>query len=215
MTGRDPTSDDLAPYCADQLRAAEPLNPAMAERVMDVVRAESPMRYPRVDATRRLDHAGSHWWRRRSVQLSPGAALAWAAGLVAITSLGTLRAATAGRASAQAPLAAVAPAAPAETVHVVRFVFRAPAAHQVALVGDFNGWAKDVTPLVAASEQGTWTVSVTVPKGRHEYAFIVDGERWSPDPFAARVADEFGTESSVVTVGGGATDLDPSSRKSE
>jgi hypothetical protein len=215
MTGRDPTSDDLAPHVADQLRAAEPLNRAMAERVMDVVRAESPMRYPRVDATWRLDHAGSRWWRRRSVQLSPAAALAWAAGLVAIASIGTARAVTAGRVSQPASVAAVAPAAPAETVHVVRFVFRAPAAREVALVGDFNGWTKDATPLVVAGEQGTWAVSVTVPKGRHEYAFIVDGERWSPDPFAARVADEFGTESSIVTVGSGQTDLDQSSRKSD
>jgi hypothetical protein len=214
MTDREPTSDDLAPHIADQLRAMEPLNHMMAERVMDVVRAEGPARYPRVDAIGRLDHAGSGWWRRRSVQLSPAGALAWVAGLVAVASIGTLRAVT-GHSSPPMSVAAVAPAAPAETVHVVRFVFRAPAARQVALVGDFNGWAKDATPLVAASEQGTWAVSVTIPKGRHEYAFIVDGERWSPDPFAARVADEFGTESSVVTVGGGLTGLDETSRKSD
>ena len=100
-------------------------------------------------------------------------------------------------------------------MHVVRFVFRDRDAHRVALVGDFNGWSKDATPLAPVSEPGAWAVSVTVPKGRHEYAFIIDGERWAPDPFAARVADEFGTESSVVTVGGGPAGVDDSSRKSD
>jgi len=100
-------------------------------------------------------------------------------------------------------------------VHVVRFVFRDPDARRVALVGDFNGWSKDATPLATVNEPGAWAVSVTMPKGRHEYAFIVDGVRWSPDPFAARVADEFGTESSVVTVGVGPAGIYDSLRKSD
>jgi hypothetical protein len=216
MTGHDHISDDdLPPHIAEPLRASETLSPVVAERVMDLVRAEDAARYPHVDARARLDRAEAGWWRRRSVQLSPAAALAWAAGLTAIASVGTLRAVALGRSVAPAPLAAVTQPARAETLHVVRFVFRARDARQVALVGDFNGWAKDATPLVATSEAGAWAVSVTVPKGRHEYAFIVDGERWSPDPFAARVADEFGTESSVVVVGAGLTGLDDSSRRGD
>ena len=46
-----------------------------------------------------------------------------------------------------------------------------------------------------------WTASVHVTPGRHEYAFIVDGERWVADPYAATVSDEFGTSSSVLHVG--------------
>lgn len=215
MTGREPTSDDLAPHIAEPLRATESLNPAVAGRVMDLVRAEGPTRYSRVDATAQLDRAEPSWWRRRSVQLSPVTTLAWAAGLVAIASIGTLRAVASGRGGSPTPSAPLARMAPAETVHVVRFVFQAPAARQVSLVGDFNGWAKDATPLVATNENGAWAVSVTVAPGRHEYAFIVDGDRWSPDPFATRVADEFGTESSVVTVGDARSSVDDSSRKSD
>jgi 1,4-alpha-glucan branching enzyme len=171
------------------------------------------MRYPRVGVTPRSNDAVAGWWRRRSIELSPAAALAWAAGLAAIVSVGTLRAVASGQGT-PVLLATVTQPAPAETVHVVRFVFRDAAAQHVALVGDFNGWAKDATPLAATSEAGAWAVSVTMPKGRHEYAFIVDGQRWSSDPFASRVADEFGTESSVVTVGS-PTGVDDSSRKSD
>ena len=215
MTGRDPTSDDLAPHIAEPRRATENLNPAVAGHVRGIVRAEGPTRYPHVDATVPLDRAEAGWWRRRSVQLSPVTALAWAAGLVAIASVGTLRAVSSSHGGSPTVVASVAPSAPAETVHVVRFVFQAPSARQVSLVGDFNGWSKDATPLVATSENGAWAVSVPVPPGRHEYAFIVDGERWSADPFATRVADEFGTESSVVTVGNPKPNGDESSRKTD
>jgi len=210
MTGRDQTPDDLPPHIAEALRAPETLNPAVAERVINLVRAEGPSRYPPVDASVRLDGAAPGWWRRRSVRLSPAATLAWAAGLVAVASVGTLRVVASCSGVTPAPVAAVA-----ETVHVVRFVFRDPDARRVALVGDFNGWSKDATPLATVNEPGAWAVSVTMPKGRHEYAFIVDGVRWSPDPFAARVADEFGTESSVVTVGVGPAGIDDSLRKSD
>jgi len=226
MTGRDRAPDDLAPHIAEPLRATEELSNGVAGRVMDVVRAEGARRYPRVgrrddehwpdgleqlgrdDAAAWFDESMARWWRRRSVQLSPAAALAWAAGLVAIASIGTLRVAASSHDPSRSATQSVA-------VDVVRFVFREPAARHVAVVGDFNGWAKDATPLVATSEQGSWAVSVTIPKGRHEYAFIVDGNRWSPDPFAARVADEFGTESSVVTVGDAMPTGDDPSRKSD
>ena len=93
-------------------------------------------------------------------------------------------------------------------MHVVRFVFVDSAARSVSLVGDFNGWAKGATRLAAIGERGVWVVSVQLPAGRYEYAFIVtgaDGERWVADPYAATLRDEFGTESSVVTLGAGVT----------
>ena len=215
MTDRDATSEDLPAYIAEPLRATESLNPAVAARVMETVRAEGPTRYPRIDASERRDRADATWWRRRSVQLSPMAALAWAAGLVAVASVGTLRAVASGGGGSPTQTAVAMQPVRAETVHVVRFVFRAPDARRVSLVGDFNGWAKDATPLVASGENGAWAVAVAVPRGRHEYAFIVDGTSWSPDPFATRIADEFGTESSVVTVGDTRLAADDAARKSD
>ena len=87
----------------------------------------------------------------------------------------------------------------------MRFVFTDPDAKAVSLVGDFNAWARDATPLAEHADDGTWVVSVELPRGRHEYAFVVrreGDERWAADPFALPVRDDFGTESSIVTVGG-------------
>jgi 1,4-alpha-glucan branching enzyme len=87
-----------------------------------------------------------------------------------------------------------------DTVEFVRFVLVDSAARSVSVVGDFNGWRRGETPLSAGSKAGVWTVSLPLPPGRHEYAFIVDGQRWVIDPASVASSDEFGTESSVVLV---------------
>jgi hypothetical protein len=77
------------------------------------------------------------------------------------------------------------------------FSFAAGPAHQVCLVGSFNGWAVCRTPLRPAGD-GTWEVSVELPPGRHEYMFVVDG-RWESDPDASqRVDDGFGHMNAVL-----------------
>ena len=82
-----------------------------------------------------------------------------------------------------------------------QFILDAPDASRVTLVGAFNDWAPEATPLVAAGARGVWTVSVLLPPGRHEYAFVVDGVRWTPDPRAPQVADpDFGRSNSVAMV---------------
>lgn len=86
-----------------------------------------------------------------------------------------------------------------DTVFVTRFMLVAPDARQVSLVGDFNDWQHAATPL--RKQNGVWTVSMDLPPGRYNYAFLVDGERWTPDPAAPRnVGDDFGRPSSVITV---------------
>ena len=98
--------------------------------------------------------------------------------------------------------------APRDTVVVTRFVLVAPEAKQVTLVGDFNEWDRQATPLqrVAApgSNHGVWTIELPLAAGRYSYAFLVDGQRWVADPTHPRViGDDFGRPSSAVTVGGG------------
>lgn len=83
-----------------------------------------------------------------------------------------------------------------------QFVFEAPAAQSVALVGDFNGWVPTAAPLVRLPS-GVWTVTVPLMPGRHVYAFLVDGVRLESDPRAAAVVDpDYGRPSSVVMVPG-------------
>jgi 1,4-alpha-glucan branching enzyme len=91
--------------------------------------------------------------------------------------------------------------APVSQVQTVQFVFRAPSAHRVALVGDFNDWDSEATPLRPAAG-GLWTVTVPLTAGRYTYTFVVDGERWMADPAAPPAPpDDFGRPGSVVTIG--------------
>jgi hypothetical protein len=82
----------------------------------------------------------------------------------------------------------------------IQFVLVAPAAQRVAVVGDFNDWDPAAAPLSATG--GVWSGQLEVPVGRHDYAFVVDGERWVRDPNAPQApADEFGAGYSVLVVG--------------
>jgi len=100
------------------------------------------------------------------------------------------------------------PATPVATAGIdsvaVRFVLRAPAAQSVAVAGTFNQWDATATPLVP-SEGGLWTATLVLPRGEHQYAFLVDGAEWLPDPAAPAIDDGFGRRNSVLTVNGGRT----------
>ncbi len=86
----------------------------------------------------------------------------------------------------------------------MQFVVVAPQAKSVSLVGDFNDWDPQRTPMhMVRGNGGTWTAIVPLTPGRYRYAFLVNGSRWLADRTAPRAPDdEFGTPSSVVTVSG-------------
>jgi hypothetical protein len=176
--------DEFAERIAQPLRAPEVLAPDFEARLMAQARAE-------VARQRAVQARGSWWTRRRMVMASPLAGLAMAAGIAALAAISTL---TVARRAAQDPSVAVLH----DTVQLVRFVFADSSARSVSLVGDFNGWARERTPLHATARAGVWSVSVPLTAGRHEYAFIVNGERWVADPLSPGNRDEFGTESSVL-----------------
>lgn len=89
-----------------------------------------------------------------------------------------------------------------EVPRKVQFVFDAKRATNVAVVGDFNGWDGNATPLERDSATGVWSALVDVRPGRHLYAFLVDGKTLMLDPNAPRAKDsDYGTEHSVVIVG--------------
>jgi hypothetical protein len=177
--------DEFAERIAQPLRAPEVLAPDFEARLMVQARAEI--------ARQRAVQARRGWWMtRRMVMASPLAGLALAAGIAALAAISTLTVAR--RATRQVPSVAVLH----DTVQLVRFVFADSSARTVSLVGDFNGWARERTPLRATARAGVWSVSVPLTPGRHEYAFIVNGERWVADPLSPGNRDEFGTESSVL-----------------
>lgn len=87
----------------------------------------------------------------------------------------------------------------------VRFVFVAPYASRVSLVGDFNKWNPAAMPMRRSADGRAWLLDVPLPPGRHVYSFIVDGDL-APDPAAPRAGDDdFGVPSSVVLVAGAKT----------
>ena len=81
----------------------------------------------------------------------------------------------------------------------VTFTLVEPDANQVALCGDFNGWACDATPM-KWHDGGQWERTVALAPGRYEYKILVDGQ-WTHDPLAREnVWNPHGTLNSVIEV---------------
>lgn len=150
------------------------------------------------------------WW------LDPGALrvppLVAAASLIAVLGVGlsagvwwsTLHGASAGRHAPGMARGSAAAGDAAAQPTTVTFVFRAPGATRVCLVGDFNGWDANATPLRRAALGDMWTAQVPLPRGLHAYAFVIDGSDWSVDPSAPLSPEAtFGRRNSVVVVGEG------------
>jgi Glycogen recognition site of AMP-activated protein kinase len=200
---RDKNPDQTAAFIervADHLRSPERLDPSFDGRLIDKVRMEARSVHP---ATR----GEASWWRtQRVVRFSPLGAIALAAGVSMFVALSTVAVGSRVRSRSDAPRAVSAvgskPAA-SDTVNLIRFVFVDSHAQSVELVGDFNEWTKGATQLKPSGAPGVWAVSVALPAGRHEYAFIINGTRWIADPLATKSSDDFGTESSVIQVGSG------------
>ena len=59
-------------------------------------------------------------------------------------------------------------------LHRANFFCHAPEAKQVSLIGDFNNWEPNATPMVRQPD-GRWMASLDLSHGYHEYVFLVDG----------------------------------------
>ena len=185
--------DDFEHRVAEALRAPTPASVDARRRIMDRVR--------------RLD-AGS---RPRPARIFPrsgnvrtsliGAALAAGMG-----SLGVLPSLVHGGRVGQ-PAARVSAvigdsvgATLRDTIRLVRLMFFDSAARDVAVVGTFNGWRPDSTPLAHEPGTGEWSATILMRDGEHRYAFVVDGTRWAVDPAAPRARDAGGRLVSLLHV---------------
>lgn len=87
-------------------------------------------------------------------------------------------------------------------------VFRtwAPAAKTVCIVGDFNEWVADATPMKLMSEGGVWEVFVPKLEPFANYKFCIvgkDGEtRFKSDPYAFHTETRPGTASKYIDIEG-------------
>jgi hypothetical protein len=180
--------------------ADAPLDPTLA-RAAAALRAPVPVR-PEwrarvIDAAARSAHSVREPRRRLLVLSWPAAAAA----AVALLATGAVFSRTYPRLPAASPAASPATnALTAATAPGTRFVFVAPNAKHVALVGDFNLWDPSRAPMHRISGTDAWEVDLPLEPGRHAYAFVVDGDV-TADPSAPRTAgDDFGRPSSVVLV---------------
>lgn len=90
----------------------------------------------------------------------------------------------------------------------VQFSCNAPKAKAVFVAGSFNDWKADAVPLHPDLPNGTWTGTVPLPPGRHEYKFVVDGQ-WCCEGGCEHeyrgcpkcVPNDFGTMNRVLEVG--------------
>ncbi|MFZ2957480.1 MAG: isoamylase early set domain-containing protein [Candidatus Ozemobacteraceae bacterium] len=72
-------------------------------------------------------------------------------------------------------------------------------ATHVSVVGDFNDWNKDKSPMTL--ENGVWTVTLNLKPGKYEYKLVLNHTDWITDPKCGEtVADKVGGRSSVVEV---------------
>jgi len=79
---------------------------------------------------------------------------------------------------------------------------QANGAGKVHLVGEFNDWAVDSTPM-HRQKDGSFAATLDLLVGReYQFRYLIDGEIWISDPEADKYAfSPFGDcENSVVTV---------------
>jgi hypothetical protein len=87
----------------------------------------------------------------------------------------------------------------------VKVTFRLPgeAAHgavRVSLVGDFNAWSAEATPMKRLRD-GSFTAVVELEQGReYRFRYLIEGGRWENDWHADRYEpNAFGCDDSVVS----------------
>jgi hypothetical protein len=202
----DPELDPYVEWIAREAKRAVVVDPMAVERVMTRVRLE-PRPSTRVAPWRWIVEP-------RTLPLSPLISAALAAGLVGIgVLLGSFLFDRGGQTTGrpQAVAEKPSPRSPlSDSGRVIRFVLIAPHASTVAVVGDFNNWDAQATPMTRTPTGGTWSVAIPLPAGRHVYAFVVNGAngntQWVADPTAPLAPEDgLGAPNSVVLVGGSAS----------
>jgi len=82
----------------------------------------------------------------------------------------------------------------------VGFVLECAEAEHVYVCGDFNDWHPACLRMIGNADDGLWEKRLTLPPGRYEYKFVVNGN-WRHDPDAREnVPNIYGSLNSVVEV---------------
>lgn len=81
----------------------------------------------------------------------------------------------------------------------VIFEYYSPMARNVHVAGTFNDWDLEASPL-RKDRSGKWKAALSLPTGRYEYRYLVDGV-WENDQRPVEcVPNAFGSWNCVVTI---------------
>ncbi|HWP04062.1 MAG TPA: isoamylase early set domain-containing protein [Gemmatimonadaceae bacterium] len=183
--------DPLLASVVAELRRPVEVDPRLDERVMAAITAPKviplqPRRRP---------------WLLRPVTLSlPRLAVLAAAAAVVFVGIRVWRGGVGGG-SGRAVIDVVQASAGAPTALVShQFIFAGAGARSVRLVGDFNDWDPEGTPMEMISPDGLWSVTLPLAPGTYRYQFVVDDTLRVLDPTVPALSSEFGSPNSVVTI---------------
>jgi hypothetical protein len=188
-------ADSVVARAIDELRR---LPPVPVDAIAKVVSAAATARVlPPADEPI-TPGRGRHWGR-----IVAGGGLVAAAAIAGFLIRGDVTKPSSVRVASTQPLVPVALSAEIGAEPIVeQFVFKAANARRVALIGDFNRWDADSTPMVRAADGELWSVSIPIVPGRHVYAFMVNDSTLVLDPSAPKSRDpDIGAEGSVRIVG--------------
>lgn len=72
----------------------------------------------------------------------------------------------------------------------------------MSVIGSFNQWQGRGYEMHRDATAPVWTMTLWLPPGRHEYAFLVDGKEILTDPQALLYQEDgFGSRNAVLIVG--------------
>ena len=174
---------DFATRTAEQLDEAEASPPVLARRLHDCWEAVTR---PLVTIPVRPVHTVAI--------LALVTAVGWLAG-----PLGPTPSSPTSRSGSSASSPPTATASSQAGPVLTRFVYTNDTADSVAVAGDFSDWAPIPLSPHTVNGETVWTGLVPVPRGEHEYQFVINGERWVTDPLAPDKQDDgFGAKNAVL-----------------
>lgn len=167
----------------------EPVSPRVVRNVMAVVLRPEPSSWSRLQS----------WFKRRPALGWQAAGFALAGWFLSVSVLPLLSNQTPHEALPGASVAArEGMTNPEQSIHLTLY---SPDARSVALIGDFNGWGSKNEIRLTPAGDGLWSVSINLPTGQHQYAYLVDGRHWVADPRARhQLSDDFGRRNAVLTI---------------
>ena len=81
-----------------------------------------------------------------------------------------------------------------------QFIFHAPEATNVKIVGNFNNWIPADASIMERQEDGTWTKNFFLAPGSYQYRFVVDGTWVEDNSNSKSVENSYGGKNSVIEI---------------